>query len=236
MRSTHQIEMQLVEALRTIRSHWGLMQLGTSSASNGGSPSSDVVTGVDRRVSLAHEVTLILNGWARIVVEDRGVTHWLPLGTDTLGLVAFLERHAQWMSGHEAAQDCADEIATCARKVKLTAVPPVKDWISIGECPICEVGDVRAYPGCDPTCQACGIDAVWSWWEKRMRPDAQDLVSAEELVGLLYRAFGKPIKPTTIRQWVSRGLLEPRACALDTRRSLYDREDAILLGVRRHAA
>jgi hypothetical protein len=82
----------------------------------------------------------------------------------------------------------------------------------------------------------CGIDAVWSWWEKRMFPDATDLVSAEELVGLLYRAFGKPIKPTTIRQWVSRGLLEPRACALDTRRSLYDREDAILLGVRRHAA
>lgn len=245
MISTHDIETQLLDALRTIRTHWDLMRLGPSGSAGQGAKSSDVITGLDRRVSLAYEVTLCLNGWARVVVEDRHLQHQIPLGTDTLGLVELLERHARWMSGHEAALDAADELSAFASKVRLTAIPPVKDWLSIGECPL-EVsapdgadftvfcsGDVRAYLGCDPKCQDCGVEAVWSWWEKRMRPDAQDLVSADDLVSLLYRAFGKPVKPTTIRQWVARGQLEVRACALDSRRSLYDREDAIRLAARR---
>src|SRR5690242_10905438 len=133
-RPTHVIEQEMLEALRVIRTHWALMRLGSSGGSLVGSPSSDVVTGIDRRVSLALEVTMVLNGWARVVVEDRGTTHWVPLGTDTIGLVEFLERHAQWMSGHEAGPDCADELSTWAQKVKLAALGPSSRRFVVGAC------------------------------------------------------------------------------------------------------
>ncbi|MDQ6721210.1 MAG: hypothetical protein M3003_10515 [Candidatus Dormibacteraeota bacterium] len=247
MTTVQQTEDRLLEALRTIRTHWALMCLPPSGASSG-APSSDVVNGLDRRVSLAHEVTRALNGWAKTVVEDRGTKYYVPLGTDTLGLVGFLERHAQWLSWHAGGEKAANQLAKWAGKVQSTAVPSVREWLSIGACPLVTTpatedtpavvcgGDVRAYHGKDPTCQACGVEAVWTWWEKRINPDATDLVTAEELVGLLYRAYGSPVKPSTIRQWVVRGQLEARACTLGSRRALYDRQDAITVAARRHDA
>jgi hypothetical protein len=77
--TTAEIESSLLSALSTIRQNWAALLLPSGSGGMGGTASSDVVTGLDRRVSLRHEVTLSLNGWARLIVEDRNLTHlWQP--------------------------------------------------------------------------------------------------------------------------------------------------------------
>ena len=74
MMSTAQVEDHLNVALDTIRGLWPVL-LMESKGVGVGSASSDEVTALDRRISLRHEVTLCLNGWARVIVEDRGTEH-----------------------------------------------------------------------------------------------------------------------------------------------------------------
>jgi hypothetical protein len=240
-----EIEKQLLNGLNRLASHWAALLMPSSSGGAPGGRSSDTITAIDHRVSLAHDVTLGLNGWCRVVVEDRGLTHWLPLGTDVPGMILFLERHARWLSGHEAGQDAADEVADWSRKVQSAVAPIRRDWMPLGTCPLeVEVGgvlgvcggQVRAYPEQDPRCMDCGTEAVASWWERVMFPDAEvaEMVTADELVLVLHRAFGgTPVKPSTIRQWIKRGVIV--ASGRDEKgRTLYDR-GAVVYAVARRA-
>lgn len=243
MTTTAQTEDALLTALKTIRTLWPALMLATTGGSLGAA-SSDEVTPLDRRISLRHEVTLTLNGWARVIVDDRDLSHGLPLGTDTVGLCELIERHAAWFSGHEAVGDALNELSDAAEQVRLAAIPQRREWMSLGSCPL-EVpvddddrgtmimgvcgGQVRAHPGRDPKCQKCGTEAVAVWWERAMFPDVEtsELVTANELVLLLHRAFGgAPIKPSTIRQWIKREVIE--SAGTDAQgRTLFNRSDVI---------
>lgn len=212
MSELHRIEDQIKAALRTIRDLWAALHVQPYSSGAGkGSPSSDVVNGLDRRVSLAHEVTMTLNGWCRVVVEDFDVEHHIPLGTDTLGMVTFLERWAQMLSGHEAAQDVADELAKAASDVRRTALPPRKDWIKIGMCPntigiegesvTCgqEVRVTTAYQG-TIRCRGCGIEDTMDGWILRI-VGTEGLVTIPQLVPLLRKRMGISVSERTLRRW-----------------------------------
>lgn len=72
VQSTAQIEARMLEALRDIRSHWAALLEPTRSGGNG-APSADEVTPLDRRISLRHEAAMLLNSWARVIVDDRNV-------------------------------------------------------------------------------------------------------------------------------------------------------------------
>ena len=165
-------------------------------------------------------------------MRDRELTARLPLGNDTLGLIVLLERHALWLSSHEAGADAAVEIAEWAREVKRTATPERREWMPLGVCPL-EVerdstlacgGQVRAYPERDPHCTDCGTEAVATWWERVMFPDCETtrLITSDEIVLVVHREFGKPVKAATIRQWIRRGLIESSGTD-DRGRTLYDR-------------
>lgn len=237
MTTTAQTEDALLAALKTIRALWPALMLATTGGSLGAA-SSDEVTPLDRRISLRHEVTLTLNGWARVIVDDRDLSHDLPVGTDTIGLCLLIERHATWFSGHEAAPDALEELTAAAEEVRKAAIPQRREWMPLGSCPL-EVdseigpapcgGSVRAYPGRDPHCVKCGTEAVATWWERMMFPDAEvsELVVADDLVLVLHRAFGgSPVKPSTIRQWIRRGVIEA-AGKDDKGRTLYNRGDVV---------
>jgi len=241
------IERALLTALGTIHEYWAALVEPGGSGGVASKPvprslytradddeRDDDLPNLDRRIALRHDVTAVLNSWARVIVDDRQLTHHLPLGHDTIGLVEFLQRWARWFSGHEAAQDATDEIATWAGRVQAAAVPQRRDWMPLGACPreveiegvlaVCG-GPVRAHPGREPECQRCGTSAPAAWWERLMFPDAEiaTLVTADELVLVLHRAFGgTPVKPTTIRQWISRRVIEPSGQD-DKGRTLFNR-------------
>ena len=210
------------------------------------------VDGTTALVSLRRSVTDSLNSWSRIVMEDRPVEKALPDGLSAVSMCAFLERHAQWMSGHGAAEDMAVEVEGLAGKVKAVTQPQRREWINLGSCPmeievVGEMGDegqhgdltmqvcagqVRAWPRetdddgqVMARCRRCGVEAVASWWERQMFDDAElkVLLTADEVVTFVHRAYGKVIKAATVRQWDKRGTIEP-ADTDERGRKLYARE------------
>lgn len=206
----------------------------------------DDIDRLSRIVSLRRFATDVLNGWSRVVMEDRPVTKALPDGASVPSMAAFLDVHAQWMSGHEAADDCRDELADVARKVRTIAAPTRKEWISLGSCPVeaefdpergietCG-GQVRAWPRAEDRegevmarCQRCGTEAVASWWERQMftDPELRQWLTDAELVPFLHSTFGIVVKEATIRQWVRRDVLKPSGTD-DRGRRLFNREAVV---------
>ena len=187
---SQRIEDRIVTALATIRREWDHMLPTAAPAQRiGGGSRSAQITADDhadtdrdidpatRLVSLRREVRDVLNGWSRVVMEDRPVTKALPDGLSVPSMATFLERHARWVCGHEAAPDMADELKALAQEVARRArpsepapadyTPPRPRPRLVGTCPlewealddeqrlvmrVCE-GDVLAYPTpfTDPT-------------------------------------------------------------------------------------
>ena len=120
------LEQRITQALVTIRREWpAMMPVGASGSRPGGGAKSTLITADDdddtghdidrhtRLVSIRREVTAELAQWCRLVIDDRPVTATSVDGSDVPGMCVFLERHAQWLSGHRDAEEAADRIAGC---------------------------------------------------------------------------------------------------------------------------
>lgn len=236
--------------LRTIRTGWDaimprLRSVGTGHGSSGPRTSTpkdadngDHDSDVDRLdvvLSARADILAVLNGWCRVVIEDKPVTTALPSdGHDVHDLGEFLDRWAGYLVEHEAGRDAADEIAECARTVRKLLPRGRREWMIIGTCPIeddetGEVcgGTVRAWPDSDhdqdPTCMRCGIEAVVPWWMSHMLddPNSKPLVTADELISIIVFRLHRTVTHGQIRQWVARGKIA-KAGRDAKGRSLYD--------------
>lgn len=120
------LEQRITQALVTIRREWdAMMPTGAPGKRPGGGAKSTLITAADddetghdidratRLVSLRREITTELVQWCRLVIQDRPVTATSVDGSDVPGMCVFLERHAQWLSGHRDAEEAADRIAGC---------------------------------------------------------------------------------------------------------------------------
>lgn len=261
---TQALEQRITQALITIRREWdAMLPVGAPGRSPGGPGRAVGIAGdntppeydsqgrpywrsdhADTNLDIDPTTTLValrravldsLNGWTRVIMNDRPVTKALPDGLSVPSMCDFLARHAQWMSGHEAALDMASEVADLARECSRYGPPPIVEkaiprTYTIGSCPL-DIGEgerstcsgrVIAYPeftdhDADPwaQCSRCGERAVASVWEKWMFPEAVEGAARDrpltigEVVTLAHREFGKPVTKRAIWHWVSRGQLEP---------------------------
>jgi len=236
-------ERALMTALNTSREHWDALREPTSGGDSGGAKSSDSITGLDRRVSLRHEVNLCLNGWSRLIVEERELTDGLPLGTDTIGLVEFLERWARWFSGHEAGEDAAAEIEQFAKDVRKTAVASRVEWVHIGYCTSIDDGlvcwgDVKAWPNAEPAlapfCQRCGRVEYVDGWERAMKLGQP--VTHEKILEFIREEFGREVTRATLRTWLHRKVINVSGADADGN-ALYDKGAIVYALTRKwHAA
>ena len=213
---------------------------------------------IDRTLSLRTTVQDVFADWCRLIIEDRGTVGGIPLNTDVPGMADFLTTHADWLSGHEAANDARYEIVTLAKRCHLVAYPRRRDSMSFGRCPLMVLGeadvmtecggDVRARTGDAihlggkvwAACNQCGEVSPAEWWAERMFIDGESspLVTIGELVAVIAYRLRVVVTHEQVRQWKHRGKIE--SAGSDNRgRTLYRHEevvDAIRADVRRKSA
>lgn len=232
--TAQQIEGRLTAALATIASSWEAMiqppsatarprTSGTGALLDDRDDRDTDMRHLDKLVHARREVTLTLNGWSRVVVQDHDVEHGIPEGHDVPAMARFLSRWAHLMAEHEAATDLLDEIEAVRRVVETWAPPtqhPPHDWhpprptMRLGACPLTwqDPTDATDKP-CPGTlrgddegwvrCDTCGTAAVMGWWEQHL-PDAAPLMTLDEVRLYLHRHHGMRLTLRGLRAWVER--------------------------------
>ena len=259
MSDNYELAGSIRRSLHDIRTHWDAMLVPVTSGGQGGAASAritaedhaDTEVDIDRTtrvVSLRREVIDVLNAISRWVMEDRPVTVALPDGGSAMSMVAFIDRHAEWIADLDAQDNGyeAGRLRGLSERVTNMVAPPRREWISLGPCPLeaefdpergVEVcgGQVRAWPRAEDRegetmgqCRRCGTEAVASWWERKMftDPELRQWLTDAELVPFLHAAFGIVVKEATIRQWVKRDVLKASGKD-DHGRRLFNREAVV---------
>lgn len=226
----------VIPKLRAVRTGHGPAGPRTSTPKDddNGDHNTDV-SALDVVLSARGTTLAVLNGWSRVVIEDKPVTTALPRdGHDVHELAEFLDRWAGWLVEHEAASAAIEEIHECAQSIERLLPHGRREWMIIGTCPIVddETGDtcggtVRAWPDSeqdrDPTCMRCGVEAVVPWWMSHMLDDpaSKPLVTADELISIIVFQLHRTVTHGQIRQWVARGKIT-KAGRDAKGRSLYE--------------
>lgn len=199
--------------------------------------------------------------WCIVVIRDRDLHTERLSGFDVPAMADLLHRHSEWLGEQDGLidrfgqiQQPVSELEKCAKDLRGIAAPHRREWMSLGICPLTVeavvvvdgedtleqvgcTGTIRAYPEADPYCDACGVVAVVSWWEKMQFPEMDilaRLVTAPELVAFVHKQFGQRIQEPTIRKWVERGWITIAAHD-DKGRILYDKAAVAYAVTRRKA-
>lgn len=230
--STYQIETGILTALDTIAECWP-ETLGTRSPGSISRYCTD--KSAESKMPLAEAVLDVraqaracLNGWCRVVMEDRDVLG--PLKDDPRDMARWLRIHARWMSGHEAGPVMMEELQDQAAEVRRVARPQRRDWTWIGDCPVtmADCGEVivcgapiRVWPEKPIRCANCGTEDTLDGWILRL-VGTNGLVTSDQLVPILRRRMGIAVTKAAIRQWVKRGVIH--SSGVDEQgRAVFDR-------------
>ena len=217
------IEQSLAESLSTITEHWEGMterrairpRVGRRPAPQSTPPVEAGITEV--RATCNHR----LHTLARLLLEEHPDAR--PPHPDVTGpeLADHLWAWVRELSTVVTATD-ADELASSARQVLHHAAPTRPDWMRIGACPLlledgstCG-GEVRGWPHHTDEagaawcrCEACGTQAVWTWWAAQGMGDPRQTMTTEEVCALAHRDYGRRLPAVTVRRWVHEGRLSP---------------------------
>ena len=188
-------------------------------------PTSADMDRATRLVDLRARTALALNGWCRVVMEDRPITSAkaLPLGSDVPGMCAFLTRHAQWIAGRDEGPACAADLTDCATEVKTTASPHRREWLTLGPCPFVTVdtdghghtcrGRVRVHVSTaseEAACSHCGQAGPVEWWEVVLGISVLgEIVGTGGLARALRERLHVTVTERTLRTWARDGRITP---------------------------
>jgi hypothetical protein len=171
------------------------------------------------------DALLDIHFWARFVMGEVTDIHGNPLrcwvdGTNMRGMCQFVATWADRLADDhpDEAQDCLEEVAKHAGKLKGYAFPDRRDWTKIGKCPVMVDTDegpaacgatVRAYEG-RPTieCQACGTKADLDWWMSQIAPEGSDLNAAADIIATVAWVADKVLTNEQLWQWATRGHIQ----------------------------
>ncbi|MEV8017465.1 hypothetical protein AB0O76_14195 [Streptomyces sp. NPDC086554] len=179
-------------------------------------------------LDIRSDIRTVLASWAALVCEQRSVP---APARDTSALTAFLVGHADWLTGHEAAQDIAAETDDLVR-LAWSALSDRRDGsVPVGSCvrPGCEGELVAHLSPRTPTGRAavvCSADPAHSWrpdaWHTLTSPPPRTArsagLTAQDIAAGWQIASGTVYWLANTHQWRRRK---------DGRRVLYDRDDVL---------
>lgn len=126
--TTAQNEADLRDALTRIRRAWlaPLARIRAVKPSIGGSGGSTAGWGLPLPAHVCETrraAAATVYGWARVLIEDRDLRHARVADLDVPPMCDLLDRHATWLSGHDAIPDMIAELTTTATSLEAIAPP-----------------------------------------------------------------------------------------------------------------
>lgn len=174
-----------------------------------------------RLLSLRRHIAEVLNGWCRLVIEERKIRKAIPDGLDVDDMCRFLDRHADWIAEQEYATDCADELENYAARVSVVVDPPRKERHRLGTCPFV-VGEPDALRTCggqvslpiggdeeEASCDRCEQTGTMRWWEEVLGIARWEAATIPELRRILADRLHLDVTERTVRNWVTAGRIFP---------------------------
>lgn len=178
-----------------------------------------------RLVSLRRHITEALNGWCRVVVEERKIRKAIPNGSDTRAMCVFLDRHADWIAAQEYATDCADELEDYAARVSVVVDPPRKERHRLGSCTLVIVDDSQDEPTShicggrvslpiggdqdEASCDRCGQSGTLRWWEEKLGLTRWEKATIPRLAQIIADRLHMDVTERTVRNWANKGRIIP---------------------------
>lgn len=228
------IQTRLRIALRDIAAYWGdMIPEGVEPQLTGTIGRSEQVLEPVRlhALDVRRETTAILNGWARLIMEERDLDGRVN-GHDGPALARYIDNHYDWLAAHDAGPDACDEITTCARRVHGVARPRIReDIVFVGPC---ECGErihatreeqMIACPTCD---RASHRDDL----REAALSVVRDTLCTAKQAEHIGTSLAVPVKSATIRQWTRREKLAPLACDIEDKALRYRFRDVEILATR----
>lgn len=144
------------------------------------------------------DIVAILASWTRNLADDAGVVP--PANTDGPTLALHLTRHSHTIALQAWAADCADEIRSCAKRLRYAVEPPEAEYI--GPCQSAGAAQCRGIftgDGRDGDCRTCGAQfdawALKATVQDRIDQGLQDrLFTAREIVQIARDRYGLDLK------------------------------------------
>lgn len=152
-----------------------------------------------------------LNGWTRVVLEERGL-HASVDGGDAHAMGKLLKAHADWLADHPAADDVLAELEDSARRCQGIAEPFAALKFA-GVCDVC-AGDLMG-DGKTARCKGCHQVTDAAYQEGRIQEAVRGrLMTAQELVTLSPQ-LGKRLHRFQFDRWVRAGKIGSHTSNVD---------------------
>ena len=184
---------------------------------------------IDRTISLRTYTVGLLNSWARLIVEDRGVTQPSPTASTPSDSPSSSNATPTGSQGMRRRRNAGTSSSTSPTAATSSRSPPSGSRMSLGACPL-EIpgeqdvlkvcgGDVRVQDRrrtttstarCGPRATGAGKCRRSVWWAERMFLDGEGspLVTIGELVAVIAYRLEVVVTHDQIRQWKHRGKIE----------------------------
>ncbi len=141
-----------------------------------------------------------LNGWTRIVLEERDLNTRLD-GGNALAMGTFLKAHADWLADHPASEDVLDELEDSARRCQSVAEPHAALKFA-GTCDVC--GDDLMSNGRTARCQGCEVVVDGDTQKERIRERVKDRLWTQAAIVALSPNRGCGLRADQVSRWVKR--------------------------------
>lgn len=182
----------------------------------------------DAHADLAHYARVVLNE-----VNDGTITTRVN-GESPFALARFLDVWALALAEQlpEEASAAWRDFHAHGAALRRFALPDRRDWVKLGKCPFvvedafCR-GEVRGYGEAgQATCTDCGQWGPTEWWEEVMVGAVGALLTYDQIIPFIHRAYGRVVKRATLRTWLHRRVLVDSGKD-DQGRTLYSREAVV---------
>lgn len=244
-RTRHRRLIQIEDSLAAIISDWPDLEnvsIGGGNVTGGGNDQQ--LPGGTQRLHLIADANTLVTTYCLLVMDEADLTGG-NVGADVPDRADFLLVHAEFLAGHELADEVSRELRDLAGQIRSLVAPSGVRRLPIGACPVLDCGGsvyalLKDSDGSIMPDLTCDLNAEHVWSEGQYHRlaallgcDGPARMGVSDLGAYLLARFKRDVPAQTIRSWIRRS---PVTIGWDPATGTVDRVKAVSHYLDRRAA